>query len=177
MKIQSDAAERNAVLSTAEAMAAAARTAPKTRGLDYLKTLILTDEDLEVLADCMEKLGAAYGQSFLIRDAANIRKSTAVLLIGTAHHYRGLNEICQFCGSKNCEECAKEENCCAYDPIDLGIAIGSAVSVAASAHIDNRVMFSVGVAARELNLFEENLPMIIGIPLSATGKSVYFDRK
>jgi len=177
MKITSNTAERSTILATAQAMATAARTAPKAKGLDYLETLILTDEDLEILAEQMEKTGSRHNLAFFTRDAENIRKSTAVLLLATSHNCRGLNEACQFCGSENCAVCAEKGSSCAFDPLDLGIAIGSAVSVAAAAHIDNRVMFSAGVAARELNLFGKDLPIVIGIPLSATGKSPYFDRQ
>jgi len=177
MRITSEAAEHNTVLSVAEAMAAAARTAPKTKGQDFIETLILTEEDLNLLADTMEELGTEHSQDFLIRDAGNVRNSTAVLLLGIGHHCRGLNELCQFCGSENCTACAQANGSCAFDPMDLGIAIGSAVSVAASFHIDNRVMFSAGVAARKLQMFTEDITIVIGIPLSVSGKSIYFDRK
>ena len=60
---------------------------------------------------------------------------------------------------------------------DLGIAIGSAVSVAADGRIDNRVMFSVGKAAMSLGMLGREMALVFGIPLSASGKSPYFDRK
>ena len=60
--------------------------------------------------------------------------------------------------------------------MDLGIALGSAVSIAADNRIDNRIMFSAGVAAMEMNLLGPGVGEIIGIPLSATKKSIYFDR-
>ncbi len=66
---------------------------------------------------------------------------------------------------------------CAYISIDIGIALGSAISVAADRRIDNRVMFSIGRAAMELDFFEQEVCQAFGIPLSATGKSPYFDRK
>ena len=60
---------------------------------------------------------------------------------------------------------------------DLGIAIGSAVSVAAAHHVDNRVMFSAGKAALNLKLFDDSQVCIAyGIPLSVSGKSPFFDR-
>ena len=59
--------------------------------------------------------------------------------------------------------------------IDLGIAVGSAVSVAADMRIDNRVMFSVGKAAQSMKLLGE-CTRIMGIPLSVSGKSPMFDR-
>jgi glycerol-3-phosphate dehydrogenase subunit C len=39
---------------------------------------------------------------------------------------------------------------CAFNSHDLGIAVGSAVSIAADFHADNRVMYSLGKAAVEL---------------------------
>lgn len=48
-------AEHEAVLTVARQICAAIRTAPKTRGLDYLESCILTGEDLERLADKMDE--------------------------------------------------------------------------------------------------------------------------
>ncbi len=45
-----------------------------------------------------------------------------------------------------------------------------------SQRIDNRMMFSIGVAALELGWFEKGVAMALGFPLSATGKSPFFDR-
>jgi uncharacterized ferredoxin-like protein len=59
--------------------------------------------------------------------------------------------------------------------IDLGIALGSAVKMASELNVDNRMMYTIGSAAKQLGLLDSDI--IIGIPLSATGKSVYFDRR
>lgn len=176
MIIQSQQAEREAILNVAKQMAVAARTAPKTRGMDFLETLIVTGDDLFKIADCMEKIGQRPNMAFCSRDADNVRKSEAVLLLGTGHHTRGLNEECQYCGSINCKACVDSGNSCVYDPIDLGIAASSAASVAADNRVDNRIMFSVGIAVKELKLFNEEITVIFGIPLSASGKSIYYDR-
>ncbi|MGE5577770.1 MAG: DUF2148 domain-containing protein, partial [Syntrophothermus sp.] len=58
--------------------------------------------------------------------------------------------------------------------IDLGIAAGSAVKTASLLNVDNRVMYRIGVLARKLGLIDADV--VLGIPLSATGKSPYFDR-
>jgi uncharacterized ferredoxin-like protein len=58
----------------------------------------------------------------------------------------------------------------------LGIAVGSACSTAADLKTDNRVMFSVGLAAKESGLMPD-CPIVLAIVLSASGKSVFFDRK
>ena len=46
--------------------------------------------------------------------------------------------------------------------------------MAGELNIDNRIMYTVGAAAKKLRLLDSDI--IIGIPLSATGKSPYFDR-
>ena len=58
--------------------------------------------------------------------------------------------------------------------IDLGIAIGSAVKTASMLNIDNRVMYSIGIATEEMGIIEGK---ILGIPLSVKGKNMFFDRK
>ena len=61
--------------------------------------------------------------------------------------------------------------------IDLGIAIGSAVSVGADLRADTRVMYSIGKAAIAMDLFEGKAQVVMGIPVSISGKSPFFDRK
>ncbi|HDI12470.1 MAG TPA: hypothetical protein ENF63_02630, partial [Candidatus Bathyarchaeota archaeon] len=65
---------------------------------------------------------------------------------------------------------------CIFKLLDLGIALGSAVKTASMLNIDNRIMYRVGVAAKRLGMLPE-ASVIMGIPLSAKGKSIYFDRK
>ena len=50
-------------------------------------------------------------------------------------------------------------------------------AAAADARVDNRVMFSVGRAARSLGLLGASATLVLGIPLSVSGKSPFFDRK
>ena len=140
MFIQEKQAEAEAVIQTAKSMCQAARTAPKAKGMDFVHTAILTDEEKKKLGDEMD------------RDADNLRKAQAVVLIGQENAVHGLNEGCQFCGFKNCKTCLEAGGNCAYTSMDLGIAIGSAVSVATDARVDNRVMFSIGRAAMEMKL-------------------------
>ena len=49
-------AVREAVLSAARQMCAAARTAPKACGADSIVTAVLTDHELHTLADRMEQI-------------------------------------------------------------------------------------------------------------------------
>ncbi|MCI6963476.1 MAG: ferredoxin domain-containing protein, partial [Bacteroidales bacterium] len=65
---------------------------------------------------------------------------------------------------------------CFFNSDDLGIAIGSACSAASQTKTDSRVMFSVGLAAKELNLLDD-CPLVLAIVLSASGKNIFFDRK
>jgi uncharacterized ferredoxin-like protein len=76
-RINARDAQHEAVKLAASLMAAAARTAPKARGLDSIETLILDGEDLEALAAAMEaKVGEKRGKipSFA-RDAKNVRSA------------------------------------------------------------------------------------------------------
>ena len=59
--------------------------------------------------------------------------------------------------------------------LDLGVAIGSAVKMAGECHIDNRIMYTIGAAVKELNLLQSDI--ILGIPLSVKGKNIFYDRK
>ena len=179
-----DAELRDAVVEVAKLMAISARTAPKAKGIDDIDIVLLEDrKDLEKLADKMEEIGRETDRGFFIRDAECVRKSSAVLLIGV----RGdkPKEIdCGGCGYEGCEEFRKAEKIvgrdysgpnCALQLIDLGIAIGSAVKTASNLNIDNRIMFSAGVAAIKLGMIK--CGVALAIPLSAYGKNIYFDRK
>lgn len=91
MFIQEKQAEEEAVIRTAEAMCQAARTAPKTKGLDFVHTAILTGEEKEKLADEMDRLADIFHYQFFHRDADNLRAAQAVVLIGQENMIRGLN--------------------------------------------------------------------------------------
>ena len=152
---------------------AAARTAPKARGTDNLVLAVATDDTIVALAEKMKQLAEERNMEFLNRDAENILNSGAVILFGMKISPLGLN--CAACGFKTCGDKPKNVPCF-FNANDLGIAIGSAASLAADFRIDSRVMFSVGQAALQLNLMPE-CSMILALPLSVSGKSVFFDRK
>lgn len=161
----------------AKKMAIAARTAPKGRGRNTVDIKIASGAELETIAIKMEEIGTRSNQQFFLRDAENIRNSHAILLIGTEIKTLGLNE-CGLCGLTDCRNKEKSADVpCAFNNIDLGIALGSAVSVAADSRVDNRIMFSAGRAAKELKIFDEKYKVIIAISISANSKSIYFDRK
>lgn len=169
-----EAIRERTLASVAEHMLMAARTAPKARGVDNLVLAVAQGQTIELLAGEMKRMAAAgeAGQ-FFVRDADNILRSGAVVLLGTKIAPMGLN--CGMCGFGNCA--AKPAECpCAFNTGDLGIAVGSAASTASLLKADSRVMFSVGRAALNLGLLGE-ARIALGIPVSSSGKSPFFDRK
>ncbi|MBU0672202.1 MAG: ferredoxin [Candidatus Margulisbacteria bacterium] len=160
----------------AQEMCLAARTAPKARGLDLLEIAIIKGSEIKKLSDKMIKLGEKENNRTFLRDGDNILKAAAIVVIGTKTQYLGLR-LCGFCGFPGCAEAEKAKVVCAINSGDLGIAIGSAVSVAMDHRIDNRIMYSVGKAAMELGFLGNGVAAVYGIPLSATGKNPFFDRK
>ncbi len=168
--------ESAAVKDVAEFMAAAARTAPKTRGIDNIETIVIDNlSELEKLIRKMMDLSKKLNRPSMERDAISIKDSSQVLMIGVKSAALGLN--CDFCGYGTCAALLKSGSVCAFNSIDLGIAVGSAISIAADFRIDNRVMYSIGKAAIELEFFSKDVKQALGIPLSVTGKSPYFDRE
>lgn len=167
-----------AVMEVARRMMAAARTAPKGCGIDNLAIATLQSPEIEQLAAKMEALVAAgIASPVFMRDADNIRQAEAIVLIGTKIAPIGL-KYCGLCGFANCGAKAEHpDHPCAFNTGDLGIAVGSAVSVAMDARIDNRIMYTAGMAVRELGWLGEEYKIIYGIPLSCTGKNPFFDRK
>lgn len=151
MIIDSETAENEAILTAAKLMATSARTAPKGRGIDNIKTLILTEKDKDHLADVMEEIGRT-------RDSKNVRDSSAIVLIGVdfvSPTEKWVNFQCKL--------------------LDLGIAVGSAVKTASDLNVDNRIMRSIGSAAIKMGIMKAD--EILGIPLSIKGKNIFFDRK
>ena len=169
--------EMRAALDAAAHVCAAARTAPKACGIDHLVTLTLTEADKDAVADKMEQLSEEFGAGFLMRDAGNVRAAQVLVLFGVKQSVRGLGDICGYCGHKNCAECAKKEAMCVYDPMDLGIALGSAAAKAADCRVDSRILFSAGRAAMEMGIMGEGVSMVCGLPIAISGKSPFFDRK
>lgn len=169
----------NGIHTVAELMALAARTAPKSAGQDYIVVEIVEDPaTLQRLADDMVRYGQETGKKNFDRDGENVRRSAAVVLIGLKEAKTlGLN--CGACGFAKCLQPNTFEGefrgpNCALRLLDMGIALGSAVKIASLLNVDNRIMYRIGVCARRLGLIDADF--VMGIPLSATGKSIYFDR-
>lgn len=176
MILRSEEVEKEALLTVAKLMCAAARTAPKGRGVDSMETLILLDgeEKAKVIAE-LHRLAGETGGALFARDAGNLEKAGAAVLLGTRVQPLGIPG-CGYCGLGGCENTIKAGGVCTYNTVNLGIAIGSAVSVASAHKIDNRVMFTLGRAALNVGLFKTDVKQAFGIPLYVGAKSPFFDR-
>lgn len=168
----------NPLHTVAELMALSAITSPKGIGGDFVVTQIVEGDGLTTLGRKMIEFGERTGKDLFDRDGKNVMDSAAVLLIGLKDaEVLGLN--CGACGAEKCVEINTYEGefsgpqCC-LRMLDLGIAIGSAVKTASLLNADNRVMYRIGPVAREMGLIDADV--VIGIPISATSKSIYFDR-
>jgi uncharacterized ferredoxin-like protein len=164
----------------ADLMAIAARTAPKSAGQDYVVIRIIEGDEVKALAEKMAEYGQRSGKKNFDRDGKNVADSDAVVLIGI-NDAKSLNLDCGACGAEACTallinsyEGEFRGPQCAFRLLDMGIALGSAVKTASILNVDNRIMYRAGVLAREMGLIDADF--VMGIPISATGKSIYFDR-
>lgn len=169
----------HALTLVAELMAVAAKTAPKCLGQDYLDIVVVSGDQLHLLADEMEQYGKENGKINFDRDAANVRNSAAVVLVALRENKPlGLN--CGACGASKCAELKSWEGpefvgpLCAWRVMDVGIAIGSAAKTAGMLNVDNRVMYRPAVVAKKIGLIKGDF--VCAIPISATSKNIYFDR-
>lgn len=160
-------------LDIAKRMLVAARTAPKGKGVDIIECAVVTDGDLERLAQEMEAYAQETGFGFPLRDAGNVRQSQCVVLIGTRSRVQALN--CGHCGFPTCGEKPAAVPC-EVNSVDVGIALGSAAATAADARVDTRIMFSAGMAAQRLGLLGDGVGQVYAIPVSIASKSPFFDR-
>lgn len=161
------------VLQVGRQMMTAARTAPKGKGIDIIEVGMVTDQDIVRLSEEMVLYSEESGMKFLLRDAENLQQAEAVIIIGTAQKVQGLN--CAYCGYATCAE-KPDAVPCAINTIDVGIAVGSACATAADCRVDSRVMFSAGMAAQRLGYLGD-CTCVMAIPISASSKNPFFDRK
>ncbi|MEM2134704.1 MAG: DUF2148 domain-containing protein [Candidatus Jordarchaeaceae archaeon] len=176
-----DDVKKEGVLSVALQMMISAKTAPKGLGQDSVIIALVSDEEKRKIAEQMHQLAEVAGENFH-RDARGVEQAITVLLLGIKN--TDTPQVnCGACGFPTCEEFLKHEKSgvpfpgpfCCLKLVDLGIAIGSAVKTAALISVDNRVMYRIGVAAKLLNLIDADY--ILGIPLSASSKNIFFDRQ
>lgn len=164
------------LLQAAGQICAAARTAPKAKGMDLLVTGVVTGAEKDGLVAKMREIAPRDGVAFFERDAGNVEGADIIILIGSRLKPLGLPN-CGFCGFCDCQSLVAAGGVCSFNSGDLGIAIGSAVSRAADMRLDNRIMYSAGKAAIELGMLGEDIALAFGIPLSVSGKNPFFDRK
>jgi uncharacterized ferredoxin-like protein len=164
----------------ADLMDIAARTAPKSAGQDFVVTRIIEGDEVKALAQKMVEFGQRTGKKNFDRDGKNVADSDVVVLIGI-NQAESLNLDCGACGAEACTallinsyEGEFRGPQCAFRLLDMGIALGSAVKTASLLNVDNRIMYRAGAVAREMGLIDADF--VMGVPLSATGKSIYFDR-
>jgi len=177
-----------AITEAANLIAASARTSPKGRGVDNVAIAVVTGTEKDELAGAVERHLERKRNPlpFFKRDAEALRKSPAVILIGVKGTMpkRPENPInCGACGNETCADFIMAEKrkgedfvgpICIFEAVDLGIALGSAVKMASNLNMDNRLMYTIGAGAKDIELLDADV--IIGIPISLTGKNVYFDR-
>lgn len=169
------------IMDVANKMMIAARTAPKGRGVDNLVIAIAEKAAINKIAETMKNLAQnelepPLNNSF-IRDANNLISSEGLFLIGTKIKPMGL-AYCGLCGFNSCQEKLKHPTIpCTFNTTDLGIALGSAVSVAMDHRVDNRIMYTIGIVVKKLKLLGEDVEICYGVPLSVSGKNHFFDRK
>jgi uncharacterized ferredoxin-like protein len=157
-------------------MVAAARTAPKGKGISNLYASIVYGSDMLPIIAKMEQLHNEFDLPSFARDAKNISLCDALVLFGTSIAPMNLKK-CGMCGFKNCTEKLNYPLVpCVLNTGDLGIAIGSAVSVAMDHRIDNRIMYSAGHAVIALEIFPKEVTIVYAIPLKASSKNIFFDR-
>ncbi|MDP8264486.1 MAG: DUF2148 domain-containing protein [Candidatus Aceula lacicola] len=175
--IEENEIKEQSLKDVAQKMIIAARTAPKGKGADTFVFKIAERKDIEILSKKINEMGEKYDAPGFLRDAQNILNSSIMILAGTTIKPMGLKK-CGMCGFKDCAQKDEHKNIpCVFNIGDLGIAIGSAVSVAMDHRIDNRIMYSVGQAALEMGILGKDVKIAYAIPLSATSKNPFFDRK
>lgn len=168
-------------------MAASARTAPKAGGKDFLEIVVITkEEELRKIAEAMKEYAPrSTNEAYWLRDASNIGNSQALLLVGLKE-FNTAGYDCGACGYPTCEEFRKNRQAqdkemgysgphCVMRMIDIGVALSSAAKTASLLNVDNRVQQRVGAAARALGFIKGEV--VMGVPVSITGKSIYYDRQ
>jgi len=167
-----------AVLNVANLMELAAKTAPKAAGQDLIEIVVLDKKQCEKLGEDMIAFAKDTKQPLFERDGKGVKNASAMLLIGLKKH-QGVGLECGACGHPCKFETKKGKDFigpnCDVRVIDLGIALGSAVKSAQIHNVDNRIMYRAATIAMKQGLIDCTFSM--GIPLSATGKNIFWDRQ
>lgn len=163
-------------------MSLSARTSPKTAGIDDILLKVVVGEEKEKIAEEMHKLAKERGIANFDRDARSIERSHGILLIGIKKDAGTIGLNCGACGF-DCEEIKELKTQgidyygpnCAYKLLDLGISLGSAAKTASILNADSRIMYRAATAAMRIGIMTD-VSVALAIPISGTGKSIFFDR-
>jgi len=179
--------ENTAVTAVAGLMAIAARTAPKAKGQDEILITLLSSAQKEKLSRAMADFGKDNDLGFFVRDAGNIAACDLCIIIGVRGKVPvGIN--CGACGYDSCAAFTRASRTgkkkstpfpgpnCAVRMADLGIAVGSAAKTAQIHNVDNRIMYSAGSIAIALGFMGKECTVAYALPLSVSGKNIFFDR-
>ncbi len=148
----------------ATAMLSRAKSAPKAKGVDNLVYYILEKNDIKKVSKKLEKLAVEKDIPFFLRDSRNIKNLDYIVVIGR---------------KKASDKTYKKlglENQTNFDSVNLGIALGSAVSVATDYGVDTRIMYTIGHAICHMNMINLEIEDAYGIAMSTTEKNIFFDR-
>ena len=172
-----------ALETVARLMAVSAITAPKGKGIDDIEVKIAEKDTVKEIGEAMRKIAKEKRDPIFIRDAKCIENSNVVVLIGLKKDIEPYGFDCGACGFKTCEELEKAQKTgidytgpnCTFHTLNLGIAVGSAVKTAMIHNVDCRIMYTAGLAAKRIGILKGNI--VLGIPLSAKSKNIYFRRR
>jgi uncharacterized ferredoxin-like protein len=172
---------QNGVEMIAQMMAIAAITAPKAGGKNFVEVKVVEGEKIKEIGAAMVAYGERRSKKNFDRDGNNVSNSEALVLIGLKDaDTLGLD--CGACGFATCAELEDQLKTefefrgpqCTHRLLDMGIALGSAVKIASMLNVDNRIMYRIGAVAREIGVVDWDV--VMGIPLSVSGKNIFFDR-
>lgn len=186
--------EKEAVKEAAKLIGISIRTAPKSAGIDDIAYKILADSEKAKIVLQTKRTSGLLQKNKPSRvqraieldwhsDADAIDKSDCLILIAVKGR-KPLGFNCSGCGFKDCQEFLKARPprtifmagpFCVFQLMNLGIAISSAAKTAAALNIDNRIMYRAGLAGYRAGFLKGHSP-VLGLPLSARGKNIYFDR-
>ena len=182
------------------------RTATKSGGVDDIVFLAASNQQKNKIAQEMINIGidkakgktdktiARAIKTSWFSDAKTVKDSQALILIAV-YGKRPFGANCGGCGFRNCAEFkahiySKKYTLvmgpfCIFKIWDLGIAVSSAAKTASMLNVDNRIMYRIGIACEKIKIFNKGLSQkditnrispILGLPLSVSGKNIYFDR-
>jgi uncharacterized ferredoxin-like protein len=171
------------------------RTAPKSGGVDDIVFLAVNNAQKNKIAQQMIYIGKEKSKSQSDKtvrraivsswatDAQAVQNSQGLVLVAV-NGKKPFGANCGGCGFKACIEFQAHNTRNKKSPIqgpycifkiwDLGIAIASAAKTASIFNIDNRIMYRIGTAVQRLKIFK--VGPVLGLPLSVSGKNIFFDR-